>query len=185
MLSLYDYDNASRLEYVHQSVRNLAGHALLYLRPAREDIYQPGQLGKPGNLPFLVGDIPDMRVPEKGCEMMLAGRVHFDVAHQHHLVVVSIEDCGQHVLGPLRESGELLRVGPRHPGRRFAQAVSLWILADGEQDLAYRPLNPGVIEVRAQGRGPGLMTRAGRAVVHGPDLSQRADRARAGARARA
>ena len=44
------------------------------------------------------------------------------------------------------QPGEELRVGPGHPGRGAAQAVPVGVLADRDQDLPYRPLDPGEVD---------------------------------------
>src|SRR5690348_5112503 len=84
---------------------------------------------------------------------MLARPVHLDVADDDHLVVVRVEDGGEHVLRVLPQPGELLGVGPGHPGGGVAQAVALRVLADREQDLPDRALDARRVELAA-GLGP-------------------------------
>ena len=65
--------------------RDLRGHVLLRLQPARIDIDQPRQLGKPDHpVHRLVGD---MRLAHERHHVMLAMGVEGDVAHQHEIVV--------------------------------------------------------------------------------------------------
>jgi hypothetical protein len=64
------------------------------------------------------------------------------------LYIFGVEDGGQHVLGALPQPGELLGVHPRHPRRRVEEPVPLRVLADGEQDLADRPLDALLIDGR-------------------------------------
>src|SRR5215472_18337910 len=80
---------------------------------------------------------------------MFARPVQLDVADDDHLVVVRVEDGGEHVLRALPEPGELFGVGPRDPGRGVAQAVALRVLADGEQDLPDRALDARQVELAA------------------------------------
>jgi hypothetical protein len=47
----------------------------------------------------------------------------------------------------LPQPGELLRVGPRDPGWRGAQAVPFWILAYREQDLPDGALDARQVEL--------------------------------------
>ena len=82
-------------------------------------------------------------------QVMFARPVQLDVADDDHLVVVRVEDGGEHVLRALPQPGELLGVGPRDPRRGVAQAVALRILADREQDLPDRALDARQIEVAA------------------------------------
>ena len=62
--------------------------------------------------------------------------------------MLGVEDGGEHVLGPLPQPGELLGVHPSHPGRGVDEAVPIRILADGDQYLADRPLDPLLIDGR-------------------------------------
>ena len=155
MLSFDYYDNSARLKNLHKRVSDLTCHPFLYLRPAGVHVHQPCQLGQPGDLALLVRYVPQVRETEERRQMMLAGREHLDAANQHHLVVIGIEHGGEHVAGLEAEAGELLRVGPGDPVRRFPQPVPVRVLADGEQDLADRPLDPlgGPFGPDARGRG--------------------------------
>src|SRR5690348_18206688 len=84
---------------------------------------------------------------------MFARPVHLDVADDDHLVVVRVEDRGEHVLRALLQPGELLGVGPRDPRRGVAQAVPLWVLAAGEQGLPDRALDARQVELATAGSG--------------------------------
>src|SRR5215468_5831966 len=86
--------------------------------------------------------------------MVLAGAVELDVADQDQLVVVGVEHRRQHVLGPLREPGELLGVGAGHPGRGFDEPVPVRVLPDGEQDLTHRTLDTPGVDQLAQRDSP-------------------------------
>src|ERR1700689_1614064 len=147
MPSIDYYQDTSRFEDVNQTVRDLWVHVFLYLRAAGLNIHQPGQLGQPGNLSLFVWYIADMSSTKKRHQMMLTHAVNLNVPDQHELVVVGVEHRGQHVLGALAETGELLRVGPGHPGRGVLEPVPLRVLADGEQDLPHRPLDTRCVEV--------------------------------------
>src|SRR5580693_1321383 len=59
VLGLDDHHDAARVQDIHQCVRYLAGHPLLHLRPLGVDVYQPGQLGEPGDLALLVRHVAD------------------------------------------------------------------------------------------------------------------------------
>src|SRR6202040_3817254 len=86
---------------------------------------------------------------------MFARPVQLDVADDDHLVVVRVEDGGEHVLRALPQPGELFGVGPRDPGRGVAQAVALRVLTDGEQDLPDRALDARQVELAAAAVRPG------------------------------
>jgi hypothetical protein len=49
--------------------------------------------------------------------------------------VVGLEHGGEHLRRIDPQAGEQFGVGARNPGRRAAQAVTVGILTDGEQDL--------------------------------------------------
>ena len=142
MLGFHDNNNAARLEYLHQRVGNLAGHPFLHLRSPRVHVDEPGELGQARDLAALVRYVTNVRVPEEWRQMMLAGREQVDITDKHHLVVTGIEDGGQNVLRMLGQPGELLRVSARNPAGRVPDALTVRVLADREQYLAYRALDP-------------------------------------------
>ena len=148
MLCFYHNDNAPRLEYVHERIGDLARHPLLDLGAPGVHVHQPGQLRQTRNLSFFVGYVPDVGQAEERRQMMLAGAVQLDVAHQDHLVVIGVEDRGEHVLRLLPQAAELLSVGPGHAGRGVPQAVTFRVLADGQQDLMHRSLDAGSVKLR-------------------------------------
>src|SRR5690348_9546405 len=96
-----------------------------------------------------VRDIADVGDADERDQVMFARPVQLDVADDDHLVVVRVEDGGEHVLRALPQPGELLGVGPRDPRRGVAQAVALRVLADREQDLPDRALDARQVEVAA------------------------------------
>jgi hypothetical protein len=56
--------------------------------------------------------------------------------------VIGIKDGGEDILRMLRQAGELLGVGSGDPAGSVLNPISVRVLADREQDLAYRALNP-------------------------------------------
>ena len=66
---------------------------------------------------------------------MLAQRVHRDVAHHDHLVVVGFEHGGEVLRRLLMEPGTDLRIHAGHPVGGVEQSVAIGILTDREQDL--------------------------------------------------
>src|SRR5262249_15196049 len=105
---------------------------------------------------LFVRDISDVGGADEGDQMVLAGAVDLDVAHQHHLVVISVEYGAEDFLRMLPHPGKLLGIGPGDPARRAAEPVAVGILADGDEDLAHRALDAAQIHARiAAGRGCG------------------------------
>jgi len=58
------------------------GQALLHLKAAGEDIYHARYLAQ--TYYVTVGNVGDMRLAEKGQDVVLAQRVHLDIFDQHH-----------------------------------------------------------------------------------------------------
>ena len=153
---LDDHHHAAWLQRVRQGVGYLAGHPFLHLRAPRVHIDQPGQLGQPGDLALGVRDVTDVRDADEREQVMFARPVHLDVANEDHLVMVRVENGGEHVPRGLPKPGELLRVSSRDPGRGVAQAIALRVLADRDQDLPDRALDARQVELAglAAGRAP-------------------------------
>src|SRR2546421_1273076 len=74
--------------------------------------------------------------------MVLAEAVDLDVADQHHFLVVGLERGRQYLGGVDAQPGEQLGVRLRDPGRGLPQAVPVGVLADGDEDLPHRVLDP-------------------------------------------
>ena len=104
MLALDHDDHAARPQVLDQRVRHLRGETLLHLRAAGIDVDEARELGQPGDPPVLAGDVADVRDAVERDEVVLAGRVDLDVAHEHELVVPDLEERLQHVVGVLPEA---------------------------------------------------------------------------------
>lgn len=78
--------DAPRLERILQRLGDLGGEALLDLKPAREGVHEARNLAQAEHL--ALGQVGHMAAAEEGQEMVLAQAEDFDVAHDHHLVVV-------------------------------------------------------------------------------------------------
>src|SRR6266536_198271 len=142
VLAIQHRDHPARLEPLHQQVGDLGGEPLLHLRTAGEDVDKSRQLGQPGDPAVVAGDVADVRDAVERQQVMLAEAEDLDVAHQHQLVVVGDEGGGQH-LGRLDpQAGEELGIALRDPGRGTPESVPVGVLADRDQDLAYRVLDP-------------------------------------------
>ena len=69
--------------------RDLVGHALLQLQPAREDVDQARDLAEADHL--AVRDVGDVALAEERQQVMLAHAVEVDVADDHHLAIIDAE----------------------------------------------------------------------------------------------
>src|SRR5450631_1303109 len=113
-----------------QRIGNLRGHPLLDLRAASVDIYQPRQLGQPSHLSVAARDVADVSDPVERHEMVLAGAVDLDIAHEDELVVTYLEVRRQDVLRLLPHAREDLDVRPGHAGRSLLEPVAVGVLAN-------------------------------------------------------
>ena len=145
VLGLYHHQDAPWVEGVFNGVGNLSGEPLLHLGHAGIPLHHPGQLGQPSDASVLVGDVAHMGLAQEGNQMVLAQRVHGNVSHQDHLVVISLELAGQVRGRILVQPSADLGVHAGHPPRCVQQAVSVRVLAYGSQDLSHRGLNPGLV----------------------------------------
>ena len=138
--------DSARLELAHQRVRDLAGQPFLHLRPLRVEVDEPCELGQARHPPGGPGDVADVGDTVEGDQVVLARRVHRDVAHQDEFLVPFVEGGVEHLVGICEQSAEHLAVGARDPRRGVAQPLTLGVLADGDQQFPYGRLGPGLIE---------------------------------------
>ena len=135
MLGLHHHEHAAGLEMLLKGIRDLAGQALLHLGPLGEAIDESGNLRESDHVAAAVRDIGDVRFPDEGDQVMLAQRVHRNVAHHDHLVVVGLEHGGEVLRWLLMKSGTDLRIHPSDPVGGLEQSVAIGILTDRKQDL--------------------------------------------------
>ena len=76
-------------------VGDLGGQPLLHLGAPGVDVDQPGQLGQAGHPPVLTGDVAQVRDTVERHQVVLAGAVDLDVAHQDELGVPDLERGGR------------------------------------------------------------------------------------------
>src|SRR6478735_9206075 len=146
VLALDDHDDPARLQDRHQGLGDLRGETLLDLRPPGVDVDQPRQLREPGDLAGGRRDVAHVRDPAERNQVVLTGTEHLDVLDQHHLVVAEIERRRQDVLGLLVEAREYLLVRTCHSARRLAQALTVGVLADSDEELPNSRLGPLLVE---------------------------------------
>ena len=89
VIGLHDDSHTHRLEHVHERVRNLVGHALLQLEAARKHVDYPRKLRQADDSTVRV--ICDVCLAEERQHVMLAQRVHLDVAYEDHAFVFLFE----------------------------------------------------------------------------------------------
>ena len=120
------------------------------LQATRVPLDQARQFREPGDVALGAGQIGHVRESDERHEVVLAQRREGDVTQHHHLVVTGVEDRREHALRLPPQAGELLLAGSRHPCRGVAQAVSVRVLADGQQDLPDRVLDTPEIDPPGQ-----------------------------------
>src|SRR5690606_12348641 len=98
VLGLDHDDGSARLQDAHERIGDLRGEPLLDLWAPGVYVDQPGELRQAGDAAVLTGDVADLRTSVEGHAVMLAGAVHLDVAHDHHLVMPDVEHCGEHII---------------------------------------------------------------------------------------
>ena len=130
MLGLNDDDNSARLQDLHKSISNLTCHTLLYLRTLGVQVDQPGELRQAGDLALLIRDVAEVRTAEERHQVMLAGGIQLDIAHEDHLLVVGIEYGRQNLFRPHAQARKLLAERARNTFRGFPQPVPSGILAN-------------------------------------------------------
>ena len=83
-------------QLLHKYVCQLGGHALLQLRPTGGNLHRPGQFAG-ANDPVVFRNIYHRGSADEWQEMVFAHRVKLDILHGNHLVVVSVEEGGDHI----------------------------------------------------------------------------------------
>ena len=126
---------------LHQGVGDLGGQPLLHLRPPRVDLDEPGQLGQAGDPAVSPGR--SRRGPRRGTA---AGGARSTTPPRCRAPAPARRgwprtwSSGRRRVDP--QAGEEFGVGPGDPGRGPAQTVAVGVLADREQDLPDRALDP-------------------------------------------
>jgi hypothetical protein len=130
-----DHPDAPGLQAVVQPVGDLLGEALLNLRPAGEQLHQPGELGQPQDP--LAGQVGHVSTPRERQEMVLAHRPEADLPLDHQLLVTLVVREGRRVEAA---GSEHLVQRPGHPRGRLGQAPAPHIHAErGQQRLSSGP----------------------------------------------
>src|ERR671910_120702 len=157
VLGLDHHHHALGLQRAVDLVRDLDGQLLLDLRPPGVGIDQASELGQPGDLPVVAGDVGHVRPPDEGDEMMFTDARGRDVADHDHLVVAGLEGGGQVRVGLFVQARADLGVHAGDPLRGVAQSLTVGLLAHRLQDLAHRLGD--AVEVHRRGDGRELTAR--------------------------
>ncbi len=131
---------------------NLPGQPLLNLRPPRKHLNGPRQFAQPDHLAPR-GQVRHIHRAHKRQQVMLAHRRKRNPSQHDGPVGFLVEDSAEMLGRVLRKTAEDLAVRPGHPGRGIEQAVAIRVFTDGEEDLANRRLNTGLIDAGATGQG--------------------------------
>ncbi len=138
--------DALDLQVGHQRVGDLRGQPFLHLGATGEEVDQAGDLRQAGDPAVLRRDVADVGDAVERHEVVLAGAVDLDVAHDDHLVVVDGEGRLQHALGRRVEAREGLGVGAGDPVRGVAEPLTVGVLTDGDEQLPHRRRGAVVVD---------------------------------------
>ena len=144
-----DDGNALHVQFFDQQIRDFFGHPLLHLRPVRNAFDHAGQLAEPDDV--AIGNVADVGHAAKRQQVVLAHAVEADIADEHHLIVFLGEEFSQVEPRVVVQAAEKLGVHAGDAGRRFAETFAIRVFADGGEDFAHGPLDPGQIDLRAAG----------------------------------
>src|SRR5690606_22859460 len=157
VVRLDDHPHARGPQRVPHRLRDLVRHPLLHLQPTSEDLDDPRQLREADDL--AVRDVGDVDLAEEREQVVLAQRVHLDVLHEHHVVVVLVEDrVADHLLHRDPVAARQPRQALLDALRRAYQPLALRVLADPPQDLTDQSLERDVLQARAASRRPTRLT---------------------------
>jgi len=115
MHGLDDHADPTGLEHLLDRAGHLLGEPLLHLQAPGEDLDEPRQLREPNDLAG--GNVGDVDLTEKREHVVLAQRIHLDVAHHDHALVPLLED------GIPDDVGGVERVAPREPRERLRDTL--------------------------------------------------------------
>src|SRR5690348_8536047 len=112
----FDYDaHAERAYRLLHGFGDLDRHTLLHLQATGEHVCYPCKLGEADDL--TIRNVGDVRVPEKGEQVMFAHREELDVATDDHIVRVRLED------GSVNDRLQIRLVATRDEAHRFRRAI--------------------------------------------------------------
>lgn len=145
--------DAARRQVRIESIGNLLGETLLQLRPTREHIDRARQFRQAHDA-SVAGQICDMRLAEKGQQVMLTHAAEIDPADQDELVGFVLKSAPEVSPGIVRKSAQQVAKRSSDATRRIPQAFTLRVLTDSMKYLADRPLDSCEVDaLTRQGNG--------------------------------
>ena len=145
MGALDHHEDGGRIEVFLDGLADLSGQSFLLLRAAGDDLDGPGQLREADDAVVLrlVRDVGHARERE---QVVLAHACEGDVAHDDGILAFLGELASEVLARAGSDACEEFPVGLRDPSRGVEETLSVGVLADGEEDLANRGLDPVVID---------------------------------------
>ena len=98
-------------------------------------------------------------------QVVLAEAHHVDVPDEHQLLVVGLEGGAEHLGRVDPQAGEEFGVRAGDPGRGLLEPVAVRVLADRDQDLADRLLDPAQVDGVARPGGRSSLPLTSRAAT--------------------
>ena len=96
---LDDNSHSKWIESILDTVADLCRESFLNLQTTGEGLDHSGNLAQSGNLS--IRDICNVGLTDERHHVMLAGRVEFDILHEHHLLIFLLEHCTTKNLRPI------------------------------------------------------------------------------------
>ncbi len=90
MHTFQHYGHTFRLQHLVDKLRDLMRHPFLNLQTPREHIDNTRYFRQPNH--FAAGNIGDVSATNKRQHMMFAQAVKFDVAHNHHIIIIDTKN---------------------------------------------------------------------------------------------
>src|ERR1019366_2807920 len=142
MADLDDHADAQRLNRLLNRLGNLHGQTLLHLQTTGKYFHQSRDLAQTDH--FALGNIGHMDLAEEWQHVVLTQAEHFDVLHDHHLVVVHAEQRRlQHLFRVFAVAlGKVLQ-GVGEALRRLQQSLAVRLFAQANQHLARQLFEAG------------------------------------------
>ena len=136
VLRLDDDADAFCASLGHHRVRDLLGHALLYLKPPRVHVDYARELRDAKHL--ALGYVADRALAVERQHVVLAERVELDVLQDHHVVRARLEPRAVHDLGDvLPVAARQERKRPRDPLGGLLESVACGVLAKLDEELLH------------------------------------------------
>ena len=138
----FDHDaDAARGEVLVEGVADLLRQALLELRPTGENVHRAREFREPHD-PVAGRQVGDVGPAEKGQEVVLAGAVELDSAHDDRLLRGLLEGGCEVARGVLGKSCKHFTIGLGDPSRRIEETIAVRVFADRQHILqqAQKPL---------------------------------------------